>query len=86
MGKSRALKTKRIVKLLLDKYGNRFSTDFEENKKVVGEITTIVSKPLRNRIAGHITKLVVAKSEIRPENAQSSESIEGVDDSDPPDR
>lgn len=75
MGKSRALKTKRIVKLLLDKHSDRFSSDFEENKKVIDEVTTIVSKPLRNRIAGHITKLFVAKSETEIESSPSSETV-----------
>ena len=73
MGKSRALKTKRIVKLLLDKHPDRFSSDFEENKKVIGEVTTIVSKPLRNRIAGHITKLF-AKNETEIESSPSTET------------
>jgi len=74
MGKSRALKTKRIVKLLFDKHLDRFSSDFEENKKVIEEVTTIVSKPLRNRIAGHITKLFVVKSETEAESSPSLET------------
>jgi len=74
MGKSRALKTKRIVKLLFDKHLDRFSSDFEENKKVINEVTTIVSKPLRNRTAGHITKLFVAKSETETESSPSTET------------
>ncbi len=73
MGKSRALKTKRIVKLLLDKHPDRFSSDFEENKKAIEEVTTIASKPLRNRIAGHITKLLVVKGETESESTPSSE-------------
>jgi small subunit ribosomal protein S17e len=74
MGKSRALKTKRIVGLLMDKHADRFSTDFEENKKVIGEVTTIVSKPLRNRIAGYITKLAVSKEGTKTESSNPDET------------
>jgi len=74
MGKSRALKTKRIAGLLLEKHADRFSTDFEENKKVIGEVTTIMSKPLRNRIAGYITKLAIAKEGTKTESSSSNEA------------
>jgi small subunit ribosomal protein S17e len=58
MGKSRSLKTKRIVTQLLDRLPDQFSSDFEENKKTVEEVTTISSKSIRNKIAGRITKLI----------------------------
>ncbi|MEM2094785.1 MAG: 30S ribosomal protein S17e [Candidatus Bathyarchaeia archaeon] len=69
MGKCRALKTKRIASLLLEKYGDKFTTDFEQNKRVIEEVTTIMSKPLRNRIAGWITKLLIAKNKPKTEGA-----------------
>ena len=65
MGKARALKTKRIVKILLSKYPDKFSTDFEENKKVVHEVTTITSKSLCNKIAGYIAKFLIANENVK---------------------
>ena len=37
---------------------NVFTTDFEENKKLVQEYSTVSTKHLRNKIAGYVTRLV----------------------------
>lgn len=55
MGKSRRVKTKRLADEILKKYPNRFTTDFDENKKLLEEVTIISSKTLRNKLAGYIT-------------------------------
>ena len=54
MGKSRRVKTKRLAEEVLKKYPNRFTTDFEENKKLVEEVV-ISTKTLRNKLAEYIT-------------------------------
>ncbi len=43
---------------LLASYGNRFSNNFDENKQIVTEVTTVESKRVRNRVAGYITRKV----------------------------
>ncbi len=43
---------------LIQAYGNRFSNNFDENKQIVGEVTTIESKRVRNRVAGYITRKI----------------------------
>jgi small subunit ribosomal protein S17e len=43
---------------LLESYGNRFSNNFDENKQIVTEVTTIESKRVRNRVAGFVTRKV----------------------------
>jgi len=43
---------------LLENYGNRFSNNFDENKQIVTEVTTIESKRVRNRVAGYVTRKV----------------------------
>jgi len=43
---------------LLSSYGNRFTNDFDENKQIVAEVTTIDSKRVRNRVAGFITRKI----------------------------
>jgi small subunit ribosomal protein S17e len=55
------IKTKLIKRNATDifKVGKgRFSNNFENNKKVAGDLANIPSKKLRNVIAGYITKLV----------------------------
>lgn len=46
---------KRISTAVLDKYPDRFGSDFENNKKALQEIAITKSKVLRNRVAGYIT-------------------------------
>ncbi|MDQ3868554.1 MAG: 30S ribosomal protein S17e [Thermoproteota archaeon] len=48
-------RVKRISTELLEKYPDRFSVDFDENKKIIKEIAVVRSKTLRNKIAGYIT-------------------------------
>jgi small subunit ribosomal protein S17e len=65
---------KRISTELLEKYPDRFSVDFEENKKVIKEIAVVRSKILRNRIAGYIT------SYIHKASIQNEQEITGSDE------
>jgi small subunit ribosomal protein S17e len=48
----------RLGNLLLERFGDRFTTDFERNKRVLAEVAVIRSKQLRNELAGYITKQV----------------------------
>jgi len=58
MGRIKTWLIKRLGKRLLEKYPDRFSTDFDKNKEVLKEIVDIKSKKLRNILAGYITKTV----------------------------
>ncbi len=58
MGRIRQTFIKRTGMELLEKFGDKFTTDFETNKKVVEEVALISTKRLRNRIAGYITSRV----------------------------
>ncbi len=61
--------------MVLDEYKDRFGDSFDDNKKILNDISTIRSKSLKNKIAGYITKLI--KNEIRinaeKENQQSDQ-------------
>jgi len=48
---------KRIARELVERFPEKFTTDFETNKKLVESLTNISSKKLRNRVAGYITQL-----------------------------
>ncbi len=46
---------KKTARLLMERYPEAFSHDFEQNKELVEQLTNIESKGVRNRIAGYIT-------------------------------
>lgn len=58
MGKSRRIKTKRLANELLEKYPDRFTSDFEENKSLLEEVLITSTKTLRNKIAGYLTSFM----------------------------
>ncbi|MCK4491153.1 MAG: hypothetical protein KAU03_00915 [Candidatus Altiarchaeales archaeon] len=43
---------------LMDEYGQEFTTDFQGNKEKVQLYCDVKSKPMRNKIAGYITRTV----------------------------
>jgi len=61
MGKVRPKQVKRIAYELLRRFPDRFSSDFEANKRVLEEIAIISSQKLRNRVAGYITSILSSK-------------------------
>jgi small subunit ribosomal protein S17e len=51
-------KVKKIARELIKKYPDKFTTNFEENKKILSSLVIVPSAKLRNSIAGYITRLV----------------------------
>ena len=62
---------KRIARELMQRYPDKFTTDFENNKKAVQLLTTISSIKLRNRIAGYVTRLSSAQVAHASESKES---------------
>ncbi|BBL62871.1 30S ribosomal protein S17e [Methanobrevibacter arboriphilus] len=58
MGNIRTSFVKRTSKELIEIHQGVFTTDFDENKKLVAEKSTVSTKHLRNKIAGYVTRLV----------------------------
>ena len=56
LGKSRRIKTKRLGDEILEHHSEWFTTDFEENKKMIAKVALITSKKIRNQVAGYITQ------------------------------
>ncbi|MFP3224376.1 MAG: 30S ribosomal protein S17e [Nitrososphaeria archaeon] len=54
---------RKLAEELLKQYGEKFTDNFEENKKVLNELAEIKSKYLRNKVAGYITR-IVARSKV----------------------
>ncbi|UCE16798.1 MAG: 30S ribosomal protein S17e [Candidatus Bathyarchaeota archaeon] len=63
MGKVRPEKVKKISRELVAQYPDKFTTNFEDNKKLVKSLIETSSPKITNRIAGYITRLVAAKQE-----------------------
>jgi small subunit ribosomal protein S17e len=56
MGRVKSIAVKVLADELIKKHGNRFTIDFEKNKKVLNEVKKIQSKRVRNILAGYISK------------------------------
>ncbi len=64
-------RVRRISEELLTKYHDTFGTDFQKNKEQLEQVAVIRSKMLKNRIAGHITKIRV--KELAEDQEEASE-------------
>ncbi|MBA7594691.1 hypothetical protein ES703_01638 [subsurface metagenome] len=64
MGRVRPTYIKRAARKLLERYPDKFSTDFKKNCLVLNELVNLKSKSLRNRIAGYLITLLKQKKEV----------------------
>ena len=58
MGRIKTQLIKRTTNDLLEQFGDQFSEDFGQNKKIVGKLIPQITKKLRNVIAGYASRLV----------------------------
>jgi len=40
----------------MTRFPNKFTTNFDENKRIVDEVTSGITTRLRNKVAGYITR------------------------------
>jgi small subunit ribosomal protein S17e len=65
---------KKAAREIVERYPDKFTTDFEENKRLLNSLLDISSIRLRNRIAGYITRLLaIAKTSEIEEEAEEDE-------------
>ena len=57
MGRIKTTQIKRKTKELLKMHGDKFTSDFSQNKTITDKYTVVKSKKLRNTIAGYMTRL-----------------------------
>ena len=57
MGRIKTTLIKRKTKELLKKHGDKFTSDFSQNKQLTNSYASISSKKLRNIVAGYMTRL-----------------------------
>ncbi|MDR0318603.1 MAG: 30S ribosomal protein S17e [Nitrososphaerota archaeon] len=71
LGKVKTEQIKRTGKELMTRFPNKFSNNFDENKKLVDTLTAGTTTRVRNKIAGYITRTVAlsaAGSEIEDDS------------------
>ncbi len=56
MGRIRPTYIKRVSIELVNKYPQAFNKDFDNNKEMVATLTDVKTVPMRNKIAGYITR------------------------------
>ncbi len=61
MGRIRTHFQKNISEILVEKHPSKFSKDFEQNKKALGEMRMFDEKFTRNKVAGYIVRVVRKK-------------------------
>ena len=74
MGRIKTQIVKRYAKLLLEKFTDEFTDDFESNKRILIEHAEIKSVKLRNQLAGYITRLMTK----RTKEKKAAEKVEAV--------
>jgi len=74
LGKVRQEHVKKAARELVGRYPDKFTTDFQSNKKAVESLAQISSIKLRNRIAGYITRLISIAKKV--EESEMEESVE----------
>ena len=77
MGKVKTDQVKRAGKTLMERFPEKFTTKFDENKRLVDSLTQGTTTRVRNQIAGYITRtLALAKANSGTEPIETDEDDE----------
>ncbi|MCF3652571.1 MAG: 30S ribosomal protein S17e [Aigarchaeota archaeon] len=80
MGRVKIRKIKVLAKEVIEKFPDKVSADFELNKLLVSQVLIgQVSKKIRNKVAGYITRLVRRELEKELEEIEAVEAAESSD-------
>jgi small subunit ribosomal protein S17e len=56
MGRIKSTAIKTLARDIIEEHGDKFTTNFEKNKKIIEKVREIESKKIRNVVTGYITK------------------------------
>jgi small subunit ribosomal protein S17e len=68
MGQVKNLAIKNVARDLVEKYPDKFTTDYDKNKEEMDKLVTVESKKIRNMVAGYVVHLVRIKD--RPKRVE----------------
>ncbi|MFN3655177.1 MAG: hypothetical protein ACK4TO_07615, partial [Candidatus Nitrosotenuis sp.] len=66
---------RRLSMQVLERYRDRFTTDYTENKKALDQVAVIRSKGLKNEMAGFITKFIKHEQDSKPATEDDIEEV-----------
>jgi small subunit ribosomal protein S17e len=66
LGKVKTEQIKRLAKELIARFPNKFSTNFEDNKRAVEALTLGATTRVKNQIAGYITHVMTLTQKKSP--------------------
>lgn len=58
LGKVKTEHIKRLAKELMERFPDKFSSNFDDNKHAVGDLTEGATTKVRNQVAGYITHTI----------------------------
>ena len=58
MGRIKTQLVKRVSHELIEGKEEKFTKDFDENKKIINSMADVPSKKIRNIVAGYVTRLI----------------------------
>ena len=76
MGKVKTEQVKRVGKELIERFPERFSNNFDENKHAVSALTKGATTRIRNQIAGYITSSCAPEEETETPTEEVAEEAE----------
>ncbi len=74
MGKVKTEHIKRLAKELMSRFPDKFSTNFDDNKRAVDALTQGATTKVRNQIAGYITR-TISLAQATPPNEPAEEEM-----------
>jgi small subunit ribosomal protein S17e len=74
LGKVKTEQVKRLAKELIERFPERFSNNFDENKRAVSDLTKGSTTRIRNQIAGYITSSCAPEEETETTNEIAQET------------
>jgi small subunit ribosomal protein S17e len=74
LGKVKTEQVKRLAKELIERFPERFSNNFDENKQAVSDLTQGSTTRIRNQIAGYITSSCASEEETETTSEDAEEN------------
>lgn len=73
MGKVKTEHIKRLGKELMERFPDKFSSNFDDNKRVIDALTEGATTKVRNQVAGYITHTISLTQADSPSEAGEKE-------------